>query len=135
MACAIERDVWQWINCRSKFLSRKIEYPPFDITLTEFIQDKFAKGEHFEESELWFVLYNLLEVGNRCNSFQKRIGDVRPENILLNKSREMKVLTYLSFPNDINNFMEKQPKNYFAPEELEELKKGCMENLTNPIKS
>ena len=50
------------------------------------------------------MMYALSEVGVNCKSLSKRVGDIRPHNILLNREGQLKVLSFLSFPNDLNPF-------------------------------
>jgi serine/threonine protein kinase len=73
--------------------------------LAELIEERASAGKYFEESELWYVLYALAEVGYYCRAQGHRVGDLRPENVLMNKDGQIKVLTFLSFPNDLNPFM------------------------------
>lgn len=38
----------------------------------------------FYETELWYLLYNILEAAFLMEPLGKRIGDVHPSNIVLN---------------------------------------------------
>lgn len=81
------------------------------------------------------MIYALSEVGLNCRSLGQRVGDIRPKNILMNKEGQIKVMTFLSFPNELSPFSDHSSRVFFAPEELDQRKKGYMQSTCDAVKS
>ena len=60
--------------------------------------------QYFDETELWYLLYNLVEAGTIFEKYNKKIGDIHPNNCLLNEVGQMKVISTFSIPGEITNF-------------------------------
>jgi hypothetical protein len=60
--------------------------------------------QYFDETELWYLLYNLVEAGTILEKYNKKIGDIHPNNCLLNEVGQMKVISTFSIPGEITNF-------------------------------
>ena len=53
---------------------------------------------------MWYLLYNIVRAGFKFEKIKKKIGDVNPHNILINDDGQVKVLSTVSLPNELNNF-------------------------------
>lgn len=53
---------------------------------------------------MWYLLYNIVRAGFKFEKIKKKIGDVNPHNILINDDGQIKVLSTVSLPNELNNF-------------------------------
>ena len=64
----------------------------------------------------------MIRTGKNFEHFNKKIGDVHPLNILFNTKGKIKIVSQLSFPEEMTNFeiavVDKSVKNYLAPEEI-----------------
>ena len=78
-------------------------------------------NKHFDEEELWYLLYVLVSVSKDFRAVDRKIGDVRPYNIFINEEGHIKVANAFSWPLETNNFdkrvYEKQ-QTYVSPEEM-----------------
>lgn len=67
---------------------------------------------------MWYLLYNMIRAGNKFHKLKQKIGDVNPNNVLINDDGQIKVLSTCSIPNEINNFYklveEKNAKVYLG---------------------
>ena len=53
---------------------------------------------------MWYLLYNIIRAGNKFEKIKKKMGDVSPHNILINDDGQIKVLSTISLPSELNNF-------------------------------
>lgn len=95
-------------------------------------------GKHFEEEELWYLLYSLCSSARDFSRIDSKIGDVRPYNIFINEEGQIKIANLHSWPNEKTNFdktaFEKQ-LTYLSPEEMRLISKGNQDNTTNKVTS
>ena len=61
-------------------------------------------GKHFEEEELWYLLYSLVSSAQDFNKINSKIGDVRPYNIFINEEGQIKIGNLYSWPYERTNF-------------------------------
>jgi hypothetical protein len=59
---------------------------------------------NFEETELWFLLYHLLQASAAFQKRKQKSGDVRPRNVLIDDKGEVAVVSTLSFPDELTNY-------------------------------
>lgn len=62
------------------------------------------------------------------------IGDVHPRNVFLNDVGEVKVACLRSWPGQVSNYRRavlEEECGYLAPEDIERLKLGAMDNQIN----
>jgi hypothetical protein len=102
----------------------KLTYEKFEYTLEKEVNARKVEMKYFEEVELFFILYKLLE---GCKEFQLRgeaVGDIRPEKIVKCKNGDLKMINVASFPQEytpIEKIMERFDTRtvfFLAPEEL-----------------
>lgn len=68
---------------------------------------------------MWYLAYCLAESAAACHRLNKPVGDLRPENILLNSSGKLRILSKWSAPTREDPFGDPQKKNsLYSPEEL-----------------
>jgi hypothetical protein len=58
----------------------------------------------FDETELWYLLYNILEAAFLLEPLGKRIGDIHPTNIVLNDKGRVKTVPVCLFPGAQNSY-------------------------------
>jgi hypothetical protein len=58
----------------------------------------------FDECELWYLLYNLLEAAFYLEPTGKKIGDVHPLNIVINEAGRAKIVPACMLPHSLNNY-------------------------------
>lgn len=80
----------------------KCEY--YKYTLKNEISYRHHSRQAFEETELWYLLYNLLEAAFLLETICRRIGDVHPSNILINEKGRIKIIPSCLFPNSKTNY-------------------------------
>jgi serine/threonine protein kinase len=62
------------------------------------------EGKHFEEPELWYLVYSMIQAGNTFHSKKLKLGDVRPENIFISPEGQVRVSTQYSWPGEQTNY-------------------------------
>lgn len=72
--------------------------------LNREIENRKKLDRYFNEPEMWYLLYNIVRAGNKFEKIGKKIGDVRPENVLINDEGQIKVISIASIPNELNNY-------------------------------
>lgn len=60
--------------------------------------------KYFLEKEIWYLLYNMIRGATKFHRNNKKIGNVHPENILINDAGQIKLISTCSLPNEKNNF-------------------------------
>jgi hypothetical protein len=61
-------------------------------------------NQYFEETELWYLLYNLIEAGSIFEKKNRKMGDFHPNNCLLNENGQMKIIATCSLPDEVTNY-------------------------------
>lgn len=88
--------------------------------LREEIKNRWKIDKMYEETELWYLLYNLALVGRHFEIMKVKMGNPHPTNILINGEGWMKVMSLYSLPGEKDNFSkicESQLEDVFlAPE-------------------
>ena len=82
----------------------QLTYDNFPFALDMEINNRKRLGRYFLEAEMWYLLYNIVRAGHKFEKIKKKVGDVRPYNILINEDGQIKVLSVVSLPNELNNF-------------------------------
>lgn len=60
---------------------------------------------------MWYLLYNIIRAGNKFEKIKKKIGDVNPHNVLINDDGQIKVLSTVSLPGELDNFQKAVEKD------------------------
>lgn len=55
-------------------------------------------NKYFDETEIWYVLYNLVRAGNKFEILKQKIGDIHPNNILINEDGQTAIISTISLP-------------------------------------
>lgn len=63
------------------------------------------KAKYFEETELWYLVYSLLEAAHFFHSRSLKVGDVRPGNVFINSNGQVKIGTQFSWPQEQTNYL------------------------------
>lgn len=85
-------------HCHSTHLLTQLDYPNYPYLLTEEIYNRRGKKSRFTEVELWFLLWGLAKARMQAHSAGEQLGDIRPRNIFLNETGDIKVANSLSWP-------------------------------------
>lgn len=68
------------------------------------IQNRYKLKKDFLETEIWYLLYNMIRAGNKFELSKKKIGNVHPDNILINENGQIKIISTCSFPGELDNY-------------------------------
>jgi hypothetical protein len=107
---------------------------------TEIVSRSNLKKD-FLETEIWYLLYNIVRAGHKFEHLRRKIGNVVPNNILINESGQIKVISTCSLPGELNNYdalLEAQNDRevvvYLAPEEINHdlIQKGTYPSHVDP---
>lgn len=61
-----------------------LDFPYYPYLLTEEIESRVGKKKLFDESELWYLLYALMQAKKDMKPSFSKVGDIRPHNIFVN---------------------------------------------------
>lgn len=93
------------------------------------------------ETEVWYLLYNIVRAGQKFEHLKRKIGNVHPSNILINESGQIKIISTCSLPGEQNNYdylLESQNDSnvivFLAPEEINNdlMQKGTYPSHVDP---
>ena len=62
----------------------KVFYENYPYLFQEEIENRIEMNKHFEEEELWYLLYSLTSSSADFGRIGSKVGDVRPSNIFIN---------------------------------------------------
>lgn len=82
----------------------QMEFEYYKFTLRGEIASREQKRLAFEEKELWYLLYNILEAAFLLEPLGKTIGDIHPTNIVINEKGRVKIIPVCVFPNTLNSY-------------------------------
>jgi serine/threonine protein kinase len=92
------------------------------------------EGRRFSESELWYLLLAIVLAKCELDDNSHTLGDLQPGNIFLNAQQAVKVASLYSWPGQTTSYrraiLDEEPA-YLAPEDVERLKLGAMDNKAN----
>lgn len=121
-------------DCESTYFSTQLNYDNYAYLLTDEIYNRKGKKDKFQEWELWYLLFTLsaaqTEMKSKLNS---KVGDIRPQNVFLNSEGKVRVSSLLSWPREVSNFSKTfdNEKTYLAPEDMNKLEMGGLEDSSN----
>ena len=73
--------------------------------LKEEIEDRSNEDKkYFESTELWYLVYTILETASLFHSTGKKVGDIKPLNVFINDSGQTKIASHLTWPNEYHNY-------------------------------
>ena len=84
-------------------------------------------SHHFNETEMWYLLYGLISSASIFRALETKVGDIRPSTIFINECGQIRVANLCSWPNEKTNyekFIFDQELTYLSPEEVEDSKQG-----------
>jgi serine/threonine protein kinase len=104
------------------------------------IENRSKLKKDFLETEVWYLLYNIVRAGQKFEHLRRKIGNVHPSNILINESGQIKIISTCSLPGEQNNYdtlLEAQGEPtvvYLAPEEINNdlMQKGTYPSHVDP---
>lgn len=68
------------------------------------IQNRAEINKPFLETEMWYLLYNIVRAGKEYEKHDRKIGDVQPANIVINEDGQTKIISVDSWPGQETNF-------------------------------
>ena len=75
------------------------------MLLGEIFNRKTKEYKHFDESELWYLLYSLSDIGNTFHRAGEKVGDIRPSNIFMTTDGNVVVAHQYSWPGEKTNYV------------------------------
>ena len=81
-----------------KKLLTQLIFNYYRTTLQEEITLRKQKKINFDETELWFLLYHLVQGSSLFERKKQKSGDVRPRNVLIDDKGNIGMVNTLSFP-------------------------------------
>ena len=109
-------------------------YPGYWYVLSDEIKNRKSFNSPITETEVWGLLNDLATVTAHYHKNHIKVGDIRPENVLLNDDSKAAVITQHSFPGEQTNYSKTlfgNEKTYLSPEEMKDLNLGVNQPRTN----
>lgn len=85
-------------------LFTQLTYDYYEFVLRTEVLNRFKLKKDFLETEVWYLLYNIVRAGSKFEHLKKKIGNVHPQNILINESGQIKIISTVSLPGEISNY-------------------------------
>ena len=82
----------------------QLTYEHYPYVFQSEIDNRRKIHRSFLETELWYLLYNLVRAGAKFERSHSKVGDVHPRNILINNDGLIKVMSTLSLPSETTNY-------------------------------
>jgi serine/threonine protein kinase len=82
----------------------QLTYENYPFVLDTEIRNRRRLNRPFLETEMWYLLYNLVRAGNKFEAMGKKVGDINPHNVLINDNGQIKAIAVCSMPNELDNF-------------------------------
>lgn len=98
------RDVWLQWNRQGNIHVIKLTFDYYEFVLRTEILNRNRLKKDFLETEVWYLLYNIVRAGSKFEHLKKKIGNVHPQNILINESGQIKIISTVSLPGEITNY-------------------------------
>lgn len=87
-----------------RLLLAQLTYENFPYVLDSEIKNRKKLNRYFIETEMWYLLYNIIRAANKFEKINKKIGDVNPHNVIINDDGQTKVISTCSIPGESTNF-------------------------------
>jgi hypothetical protein len=103
----------------------EFEYFPFQLDLE--INQRMSREHRFNEYEVWYVLFTLLEAVVDVEQTPAKVMDIRPRNVVLSPEGQVKLITKLTYPgfqNAMIKVFSKKDSCFLSPEEMKALQEG-----------
>ena len=98
------RTVRIWRNRQGIFLTIQLTFEYYQFVLKVEIENRKKLKKDFLETEIWYLLFNIVRAGQKFQLFKKKIGNIHPNNILINENGQVKVISSCSLPGELNNY-------------------------------
>jgi hypothetical protein len=82
----------------------QLSYDYYEFVLKTEIANRQRLKKDFLETEVWYLLYNIVRAGSKFEHLKKKIGNIHPSNILINESGQIKIISTVSLPGELNNY-------------------------------
>jgi hypothetical protein len=80
------------------------KYPFYQFNLQNEITERKKNGEEFKDREILYLVYVIARVGRQFERGNTKIGDIRPDNVLMNQDGHIKLFCLASAPNELSGF-------------------------------
>ena len=91
------------------------------MLLSEIYNRNLKEYKHFDENELWYLLYSICDVGRNFHDAGFKVGDIQPSNIFMSGDGNVAVANQFSWPGEKTNYkksLHEKEVTYLAPEEI-----------------
>lgn len=119
----------------------QLTFDYYEFVLRTEIENRAKLKKDFLQTEIWYLLYNIVRAGQKFEHLKRKIGNVHPSNILINESGQIKIISTCSLPGEQNNYdtlLETQNQDnifvFLAPEEINHdlMQKGTYPSHVDP---
>lgn len=92
--------------------------------LSDEINSRKLENHYFKEKDLYYLLYALVSAKHDAEHRKEPLGDIKPENVFINKEEKIRVACLHSFPFEQESYKKlvdshsPSYKVYVAPEDL-----------------
>ena len=76
--------MWHCLHTQCNSSLTQILYENYPIILRDEISNRRETDQFFEEKEIWYLLHILIYSASEFHRKEKKLGDIRPDNIFIN---------------------------------------------------
>lgn len=99
-----EGALWHQSQPQGTALLSKAIYPYFPFSLKSEIENRVGLSAPFEEKELQYLLFELLDLAKEFEKASHKAGNIKPDNILINNDGEVSIITRYSYPGFVDGY-------------------------------
>lgn len=96
--------MWLQRTRQSTLIFTQLTFDYYEFVLRTEVMNRNKLKKDFLETEVWYLLYNIVRAGSKFEHLKKKIGNVHPQNILINESGQIKIISTVSLPNEPSNY-------------------------------
>ena len=63
------------------------------------------EAKSFEESELWYLVYSIIQAADTFHARGLRVGDIRPLNVFISPEGQVRVATQFTWPGEQSSYL------------------------------
>lgn len=68
------------------------------------IRNRERNDKPFLETEVWYLLYNMVRAAKEFERINEKVGDIRPANVVINEDGQVKLISTRTRPGELDNF-------------------------------
>lgn len=83
----------------------QVQYKYYPYLLSDEVVNRHnIEGKFFEEVELWYLVYSIIQAAASFHSKGSKVGDIQPKNVFISPEGQVRVATQHTWPGEQANY-------------------------------